>query len=462
MDWYAPIARHLVIPLYAALKGGTHGQSYARRIAAWEFLSADEIAERQWRKLERLLKHAYENVPYYRRVFDERGLRPRDIKDFDDLRKLPILTKQDIRNHLPDLTARNIPGSELVDAFTGGTTGIPMHFKRDRRCRDMHWASHAAFARWYGWRPGDPYAVVWGAPQDFARPSWRYRAAAYAMRRPLVLNAFRLADNDVKRFVLRLRRLRPTLLRGYTEAIRYVAEWAADHGVDLKVPAIACTAEPLYDHQRKSIQALLGGEVFNEYGSRELGLIATECRRHRGLHVNMFTLRLEVLTEGGAPASPGEVGTLVATDLEAYGMPLIRYDTGDVAAWARHPCPCGLQHPLLAGLAGRQSALLVTASGTVVSGHALDHCVDVPAQLQYVQSEDLSMEVRALPRNGFGPEHEAAIRDAVRTLLGDNVPVTVQKVAAIPRAPSGKYLFCESRAALVESAGTSAAREPRK
>jgi len=457
MDWYAPIARHLVIPLHAR-REGTRWPWYVKRIAAWDRLSAEEIAERQWRKLERLLKHAYENVPYYRRVFDERGLKPRDIRDFDDLRKLPILTKQDIRDHLSDLVARNIPETELVDAFTGGSTGIPMRFKRDRRCQEIHWAGNAAFAAWYGWRPGDRCALVWGAPQDLAPWSWRYRMVASATRQPFALNAYRLSDEEVRQFVVRVRRLRPVLLRGYTEAVRYVAEWAADHGVELKIPAIACTAEPLYDHQRKSIEALLGGEVFNEYGSRELGLVAAECRRHCGLHVNMFSLRLEVLSEDGASASPGEVGRLVATDLEAYGMPLIRYDTGDVAAWARHSCPCGLQHPLLAELAGRQSALLVTASGTVVSGHALDHCVDVPAQLQYVQAEDLSTEVRAVPRNGFGPEHEAAIRDAVRELLGDAISVTVRKVAEIPRAPSGKYIFCQSRAAGALFRGSAAFR----
>jgi len=91
-----------------------------------QWWSKEKLEEYQIQQLSKLLNHAYKNVPYYRRVFDERGLKPKDIQDFKDLQKLPYLTKEIIQDNLPNLVARNYPRSKLRYATTGGSTGIPM------------------------------------------------------------------------------------------------------------------------------------------------------------------------------------------------------------------------------------------------------------------------------------------------------------------------------------------------
>ncbi len=99
-----------------------------------QWWSRERLEEYQLEQLSKLLHHAYENVPYYRRIFDERGLKPKDIQDFKDLQKLPYLTKEIIQDNLPDLVARNYPRSKLQYATTGGSTGIPMGFYLEKKC----------------------------------------------------------------------------------------------------------------------------------------------------------------------------------------------------------------------------------------------------------------------------------------------------------------------------------------
>ncbi len=447
MDWYTPIARHVMIPLQARREGSCWPW-YVDEIVAWEKLSAEEIRQRQWQKLEALLVHAYENVPYYRRVFERRGLRPTDIRGLDDLGQLPVLSKQAILSHGDDLVARNIAAHELVDANTGGTTGIPMRFKRDRCCRDIHYAGMAAFARWCGCNVGDRQALVWGARQDLAcATDWKGSLADRLLRRPLTLNAYSLSDAAMAQFVGRLRAYRPRVLRGYPSAIEALAHFVRSSGVRLSVPATVCTAEPLTDAQRAVIGEYLQTEVFNQYAGREFGLMAMECRQHCGLHVNAFSLHLEVLI-GDAPAPPGELGRLVGTDLNSYGMPLIRYELGDMGVRAEHACPCGIASECLASVEGRAVGLLVNAQGSRLSGLSLVtamRSLSIPGQCQFVQHADLSVEVRIVPAAGFRPDHEGAVQRAVKALLGQDVPVKVHRVREIPRVTSGKYVYATSR-----------------
>jgi len=449
MDWYAPIARHIMIPLQAR-RNRIRWPWYVEEIAAWETLSSAEITRRQWRKMEQLLAHAYENVPYYRGVFEDQGLRPRDIRGPDDLLLLPLLTKQDIRRHGQDLVARDIPRERLIETYTGGTTGLPMHFWRDDRCRDLHYAAQAAFGRWYGLRPGDRQAAVWGSPLDLqARRGLRQQFVGRLSRRPEILDCRDLSEPRMGKFARFLLRWRPRLLRGYTHAVEHFARYLQASGLALSIPAAVCTAEPLSENQRRTIEQGLGAEVFDEYSGREFGLMATECRRHQGLHVNAFSFYLEVLAED-QPVPPGELGRLVGTDLDGYGMPLIRYDLGDLGRWALKPCECGIGLPLLASVEGRTMGMLVGPSGQSVSSGILVYVMgklNLPAQFQFCQAEDTSIEVRAVPENGFGPEHEAALREALTALLGEGLKITIRRVAEIPRARSGKYVYTESSAA---------------
>ncbi len=390
-------------------------------------------------------------MPYYRRVFDERRLKPSSIHGLDDLPLLPVLTKRDVVENADELVARNVDASLLVNASTGGSTGTPMLFKRDVRNRDLHYAATAAFSRWYGTRVGERQALIWGAREDLAGlRRLKSRFLSRVLRRPLTLDAYSISNEDLARFLTALRRYRPRVVRGYTHALELLARYANAAGGGPSVPAVVCTAEALSEQQRRLVEGALDTEVFNEYGGREFGPIAAECKYHCGLHVNVFSVHLEVLADG-VPVEDGCLGALAGTDLHSYGMPFIRYDLGDVGRWARGMCPCGVQSPRLGAVEGRATGMLIAANGNRLSGVALNvamGALGIPGQLQFIQAEDTSIEVRVVPEPAFAARHEEAIRDTLRELLGEAIDVEFRRVAEIPRARSGKYIFSESQVGL--------------
>src|SRR5258707_1233614 len=165
----------------------------------------------------------------------------------------------------------------------------------------------------------------------------------------------------------------------------------------------------LHDWQRRAIERAFGCPVTNRYGCEEVSLIACECERHGGLHVNADGIYLEVVRTDGTPAEPGEAGSLLVTDLVNRAMPLLCYQVGDVGALSERRCACGRGLPLLDRLEGREADYVVTPRGQLVSGISLtDHFATlVPgvAQLQIIQeSVDGSRVARAGVAAQFGKD----------------------------------------------------------
>jgi phenylacetate-CoA ligase len=205
----------------------------------------------------------------------------------------------------------------------------------------------------------------------------------------------------------------------------------------------------LHDWERKVIEDAFQCRVTNRYGCEEVSLIACECERHEGLHVNADGLYVEVLRLDGTPAAPGELGMVVVTDLANRAMPILRYQVGDMAVPSGRACTCGRGLPMLDRVEGRIADYVVTPRGELISGISLteNFAVMVPgvAQLQIVQ-EELDRFVFRIVR---GPDFGAASLDTIRSLVaerfGPEVRYQCDYVSRIPQEPSGKYRFCTSK-----------------
>jgi phenylacetate-CoA ligase len=194
--------------------------------------------------------------------------------------------------------------------------------------------------------------------------------------------------------------------------------------------------------------------VFDYYGSREFGLIGVECDRHEGLHVPMQTLYMEVLRDDGSPTCPGEVGRIVITSLTNYSLPLIRYEIGDLAAWAETPCSCGRVWPLLRDVKGRISDMFVKSDGGLLAGeyfHAALSYHDWVAKYQVVQDAVDQLRVRIVLRRDV-PDLDAAkvagmkeLQRVIHLGLGRTCAVSFEFVDEIEPTASGKFRFTISR-----------------
>ena len=237
------------------------------------------------------------------------GLQPSDIRGLDDLRKLPLLSKDDVRENLHfDLLSDNHEKRKILKIKTSGSTGEPFVCYADQHQLEIRWAATQRSMEWTGYRFGDRCARLWHQTLGM---SWaqrlRERIDAWFNRR-LFIPAFEMSDDNIARFVAKLRAYRPVLLDGYAESFNFLAHYIKSHGLESFHPkAVISSAQVLPEQSREIIEKALGCGVFDKYGSREFSGIAYECEQHDGHHVVAESYIVEILKDGAAREA-GRVG----------------------------------------------------------------------------------------------------------------------------------------------------------
>src|SRR5581483_6626364 len=206
---------------------------------------------------------------------------------------------------------------------TSGSTGVPLEVKLDAGGLSWKRACTLRADEWSGWRRGGRVAKVWGNP-DYRRHGLKGWLRNRLFDRAIHLDTLSMTPATIRQFVATITRTRPELVFGHAHSVFLVADFIDRHALRVPRPAgIITTAMVLHDWQRKRIEAAFGCPVTNRYGCEEVSLIACECDRHRGLHVNADSVLIEIVRDG-RPAAPGEPGSIVVTDLSNFAMPLVR------------------------------------------------------------------------------------------------------------------------------------------
>jgi phenylacetate-CoA ligase len=418
-----------------------------RELSGTEKFTTRELDDYRWRKLTRLIDHAYKNVPYYRRAFDEAGVKPRDIRTVDDYERIPILTKKLIRENAQDMRAASLPaGMRVIEAQTGGTTGEPMKFLRDSDCNSFSRAALLRSYMWTGYRIGSSMLFLTGGSLLGAPQKLKQRAGFAAMNYHFA-PGFRLSADTLMEYVNLVRRKQVKFLRGYSTLLHQFAELCEDAGIDdLELTAVYPTAEMLTSAQRETIARVFHAEVFDQYGCAEVNTLANECPEEKNLHIieeHAWIEQVDLSTEGfGADA-------LVVTDMDNFAQPFIRYAIGDRGRISGKMCACGRNLRYLEEFLGRSSDEIVLASGAGYPGvffhHLFGHFPGV-TQFQIIQDTPGELNVRIIRNSRFGPDDEGEIKRLVAEHTG--IISTIEFVDQIERNPSGKItsVICRARA----------------
>ncbi|PKM48966.1 MAG: hypothetical protein CVV02_18135 [Firmicutes bacterium HGW-Firmicutes-7] len=195
-----------------------------------QWWSKEQLEEYQLKQLEKLLKHAYENVSYYRKVFDERKLKPKDIHSFDDLKKLPFLTKEIIRNNFNDLMAKNLPKSMFQYTSTSGSTGIPLAFYHEKGLSTAkEWAFMVTQWNRVGYKIGDKCIVLRGNVIRSASKGkfWEYNP----VNKNLFLSSSHMTDEILPEYIAKIREFKPDFIQAYPSAITILARFMKEHNI---------------------------------------------------------------------------------------------------------------------------------------------------------------------------------------------------------------------------------------
>lgn len=434
---YEPLFRQVLFPLY---ESGLRQRKTLRYLDEYErsqWQDPEHIQALQWRKLQALLRHCWEQVPYYRQSWTALGLAgPQDIRGVEDYARLPTLDKPTIRANFEQMIAQDRRG-ELLFKTTGGSTGEPLRFGYTRESYERRLAIMWRGYGWAGARLGQRTLYLWGTPPGKQKRKDRLYHALFNRH---MLSAFEMSESRMAEYADAIDRFRPETIVSYVAPIVKMAEWLQANGRRVHRPQrILGAAESLHESQRALIEQAFGCPAYNTYGCREFMLIAAECEHRQGLHLNADHLRVELgAAIGAATEGPRDI---IVTDLHNYGMPLLRYANGDLATASQARCSCGRGLPLLASVDGRKLDALRTPDGRYVPGEYIVYAflgATGIRRYQVIQKRLDAFEITLVRDHDFDESVITLVTGELRKVVGDEIALDFRFTDEIPLTATGK------------------------
>ncbi|HZJ45490.1 MAG TPA: hypothetical protein VFD63_17070 [Pyrinomonadaceae bacterium] len=425
---------------------GSHSLKLFREISSEPFVSPEEVRSNQLRRLTELLAHAEQRVPYYRELLNSLKITSRDIRSFSDFSQLPILTKDTVRERWRDLVREDIPLESLSKHYSGGSTGIPLTFYRDKEYMD---ASEAGTFRNFaqaGWRPGEMIAFFWGSNERIQQMSRAQFELRQRLRRMYQFDPFHSGTDQLREWLERWRSLDATIALGYSSTVARFAQFIESSGVKVEpLRGVFTTAEKLYGPQREVIERVFGCRAYDCYGSSEVQNIAAECPAG-SMHINADYVYLE----SSSDSSAGDAPPLLVTSLKNYAMPFIRYRNEDCGTLLDGSCGCGNNFPLMRLNVARVSDNFTFPDGRVVHGEFFTHLMYGSSGIdtfQFHQTSPDHITLWIVPGEGDAESRRRTVESAInqiKGLTGEAVTVEIREVPAIPLSNAGKHRFTRS------------------
>lgn len=460
MSLYNYIDKYLLLPM-ADIFYGSSLSAQLKVLKSSEFNDENEILASQNKKLQSLVKHCYETVPYYQRVFKSLGLTPSDIQTREDLQKLPILTKQIIRDNYDDFFSTAVPPKYRRHASTGGSTGTPLIFCTDKREWSLQRASTIRAWENYGLNLGDKILSLAGSSltKKGRRLSSKSLYDAVIIRN----HKYGCADIDDANLAVILnefKRLRPKAIRGYGSSLLILARYMERVGYHPDtVKLILTTGEILMPNYRRELERFFNAPLYDAYGAGDGGIVSHECQNHH-LHITEELCIIEITNKEGKVLPTGEVGYVTSTDLENYVFPFLRYQVGDMSYIRNEQCSCG-RHTLQFGeVMGRAGRLIFNKQGVPISPtvlpmllypdkdyHKLENQVLYNKidrfQIRQDKKGDIQVLLKMKEKVDEDPDRYGFIVTNFRNHFQGS-GVTLSFVDVIPVLPSGKEDYCVS------------------
>lgn len=414
-----------------------------RKLVRTQWHPYRELKNSQEKDLRKIISFSYENVPYYRNLFDHLKLNPDSIKRIEDLEKIPILTKETIKQNWDQFKPVNLNSMKFYDRRTGGSTGTPFKYrlsKFDRFLGGALWYRGWGYA---GYELGDKVVFLGGASLDIGTKSNFVKLIHENIRNIRMLSSFDMSDSDMKSYSNTINNFKPKYIYGYASSLYFFSKWLDDSEIDVHSPkAIFSTAEKLFPEMRKKIENVFDTDVYDTYGLNDGGVSAYECPEHSGLHIDTERSVMEVVDAHGHQLDDGE-GRILATSLHNYAMPFIRYDTGDIGHIIPDTCGCGRGYRLLKEITGRQQEMLLTPEGKYVHGEFFTHIfweISGVKEFQVVQDSPERIIIKIIPEDGFDERETNKIKSYIKR-RSEGWNVEFRLVDEIERTSAGKYKF---------------------
>ena len=403
---------------------------------AW---SPEQVHDFNFDRRLKLLKFAYEESPYYHKLYADAGLEPGDVKTEADWDRLPILTREALRFNFDEIKVRNlIPGTYQLFT-TGGSSGEPSKVLKDQRfaTKALKWRA----TKWAGGRLGQDLATImrshpanWKAKLHF----W----AAWFPSKNIFLDAGEMTEENIRAFIKAWNRVRPESVSAYVGGAHQLAIYCNEHGIKLYPPrSVFTTAAPLGNVTRKEIAQSMGAPVFDSYVATEAHPMANQClcqvrSGSRALHIHSDYFHIEFADENGHVVREGDEGDILVTDTNNYVFPIIRYQIGDRGRALPGVCACGRPYACMDAVQGRSFDFIYLEHGRIMGecwATAFDDCLMAIHNFQIHQFADKSVMLSVVLNKDY-PDAERCVRrvaDDLQRQLGA-LPLTLEFKDVIP------------------------------
>ncbi|MCP1101249.1 phenylacetate-CoA ligase [Aequitasia blattaphilus] len=411
-----------------------------RSMKAAPYRNKEDFEKELLVRLREMCIYAYEHVPFYKEWFHDADFSPYQMQSFEYFERLPVLDKDVVRNNYDRLISDEAEKLGAVECETSGSTGTPMQFLLDN---NVNTASLALFNRTWNmckdWNITKPQATISG----YAEGEWKYNRFS----KILYLSSFHLNEETVLNFYNLILKYKVKFIRGYPSSLYRFAQLLNERNLHLQFDVMFSGAETLLPFQREFIEEFFKGKVIDHYTHWERTASICECMEGR-LHAQNDYGFHEILDANNRSVKEG-VGRLVCTGLYNRAMPLIRYDTRDLAEWETEiSCPCGSNFPIVKKIWGRIEDIVVTPEGVLVGRLDAAFKYNKNIKLAYIYQPNIeNIIVNIYPFDDFSLKTEKPLLEQeLRKRVGSTIKIQYKIVNKedIPFTPAGKVRFVVS------------------
>lgn len=398
-----------------------------------QYFSQEQIDELQNKKLRKIIKHCYKNVPYYTELFNKLGLQPSDIQTNEDLKKLPFLDKYIVKENYDKLIAKNMIKFLCNTGTTSGTTGTPGKFLRDYYSINFE---NAAIRRFWGHSGCENFRritlrenVVVPTNQE-KPPFWEENKAD----QELIMSSYHLLQKNAQIYIDKIIDYKPEILYMQPPTAFMLAKFFEGVSHDLNIKAIFTSSENLSNEQREYVEQVFKCKIYDWYGQAERVAAIGQCENGSYHIVEDYSI-VELIEEDNNKYE------LCGTHLYNYIMPLIRYKTGDFVIHKENNCNCGRNFRMIENIQGRTIYYILTPENNkIVNLGVITSGIDSIIESQFVQEKIDELIVNVFTTDKFNKEDEARLIKNVKDYTSPKMNVKINRAEFIPRGPNGKFI----------------------
>lgn len=321
----------------------------------------EKLREHQNRELKKVINSAYESVPFYHRLFKRNKIKPSDIRSIEDLNRIPVIRKEDMRKNILDVISNRYKIQDLVKLETSGSTGKPFPVYITRNEDDYRKAKHLRANIYCGQRLRDRLVALTSPSHMTKVPKIMRTLGIYSWD---FVSVFDNIDTQISK----LERMKPDILDGYSSSLTILAKEVDKRGLKTINPRFIISGAELLDNQmRQIIEKVFEVSVYDQYSIVEVERISSQCPIEKGYHIDADSVIIQFVDSNGEEVSVGERGEIICTSLFNYAMPFIRYAVGDIGIPTDEVCECGITLPLMNIIEGRKDSILYLPDGRILS-----------------------------------------------------------------------------------------------